>query len=68
MKQAASAVPALVMARGHRIDGVNEIPFVLGDDFAKVDKTGAALKVRPHTVSNFPPIFLSLYLSDVCNL
>lgn len=43
--QAASAVPALVMARGHRIDGVNEIPFVLGDDFAKIDKTAAALKV-----------------------
>lgn len=29
---AASAVPALVMARGHRIDDVAEIPFVVEDD------------------------------------
>ena len=32
-------MPALVMARGHRIEGVNEIPFVLDDTFAKLDKT-----------------------------
>lgn len=42
---AASAVPALVMARGHRIEGVNEIPFVLDESFAKLDKTAAAVKV-----------------------
>jgi len=41
---AASAVPALVMARGHRIEGVNEIPFVLDESFAKLDKTSAAIK------------------------
>merc|ERR1719499_1561206 len=29
---AASAVPALVMARGHRIDQVEEIPMVVSDD------------------------------------
>ncbi|TFJ86323.1 hypothetical protein NSK_002531 [Nannochloropsis salina CCMP1776] len=42
---AASAVPALVMARGHRVDGVAEIPFVLDESFAKVDKTAQAVKV-----------------------
>ena len=42
---AASAVPALVMARGHRIDAVNEIPFVLDSSFAKVGKTAQAIKV-----------------------
>jgi len=36
---AASAVPALVAARGHRIDNVAEIPLVLENDFQKPRKT-----------------------------
>jgi large subunit ribosomal protein L4e len=43
--QAASAVPALVMARGHRIEEVKEIPFVLDDTLGGVEKTGQAHKV-----------------------
>jgi large subunit ribosomal protein L4e len=41
---AASAIPALVMARGHRIDEVNEIPFVLSN-VEDVKKTRDALKI-----------------------
>ena len=40
---AASAVPALVMARGHRIQSVDEIPLVVEADFSSVKKTRAAL-------------------------
>merc|ERR1719361_1076736 len=40
---AASAVPALVMARGHRIQPVEEIPLVIENDFHKLKKTRAAL-------------------------
>lgn len=36
---AASALPALVMARGHRIDEVPELPLVLSDDLIRVQKT-----------------------------
>lgn len=36
---AASAVPALVMARGHRIDEVPEMPLVFSDSVNKVTKT-----------------------------
>jgi len=42
---AASAVPALVMARGHRIQKVEEIPLVVKDDFQSLRKTRDALKV-----------------------
>ena len=42
---AASAVPALVMARGHRIEKVPEIPLVLDDAVESVQKTAQALKV-----------------------
>jgi len=38
---AASAVPALVMARGHRCDQMSEIPFVVEDDFCRLTKTKA---------------------------
>ena len=38
---AASAVPALVMARGHRIQSVNEIPIVVERDFQALKKTRA---------------------------
>ena len=41
---AASAVPALVMARGHRIQSVDEIPLVIEADFAKLKKTRAAAR------------------------
>jgi len=40
---AASAVPALVMARGHRIQPVEEIPLVIENDFRSLKKTRAAL-------------------------
>ncbi|KAL5984012.1 60S ribosomal protein L4 [Asimina triloba] len=42
---AASAVPSLVLARGHRIDSVPEIPLVLGDSAEAVEKTSAAIKI-----------------------
>ena len=42
---AASAVPALVMARGHRINEVPEVPLVISDAAADVSKTSAALKL-----------------------
>lgn len=40
---AASAVPALVMARGHKIDEVPELPLVLSDGCQKLTKTKAAV-------------------------
>eukprot|EP01084_Bolivina_argentea_P306645 529912_1 len=40
---AASAVPALVMARGHRIQSVDEIPLIIEKDFQSLKKTKAAL-------------------------
>jgi len=40
---AASAVPALVMSRGHRIEGVPEIPFVVDDSVASINKTKDAV-------------------------
>jgi large subunit ribosomal protein L4e len=41
---AASAVPALVMARGHRIEGVNEIPLVISNESVKdINKTKDAV-------------------------
>jgi large subunit ribosomal protein L4e len=39
---AASAVPALVMARGHRVDDVPEIPLVLDTSLESTKKTSAA--------------------------
>jgi large subunit ribosomal protein L4e len=40
---AASAVPALVMARGHRIERVPEIPLVISNDLAGFKKTKQAI-------------------------
>jgi len=40
---AASAVPALVMARGHRIDQVAEVPLVVSDSAERLVKTSAAV-------------------------
>ncbi|MQL90051.1 hypothetical protein Taro_022648 [Colocasia esculenta] len=42
---AASAVPALVMARGHRIEEVPELPLVISDSAEGVEKTSSAIKV-----------------------
>jgi large subunit ribosomal protein L4e len=42
---AASAVPSLVMARGHRIETVPEIPLVVSDSAEGVEKTSNAIKV-----------------------
>jgi large subunit ribosomal protein L4e len=43
---AASALPSLVMARGHRIDEVAEVPLVVSSDRVKdVNKTNAAVKL-----------------------
>ena len=40
---AASALPALVMARGHRIEHLSEIPLVIEDGLESVQKTSAAM-------------------------
>jgi len=42
---AASALPPLVQARGHRIGEVPELPLVVSDDFEKVTKTKEARKI-----------------------
>lgn len=42
---AASAVPALVMARGHRIEQVPEVPLVIADAAESVSKTSKAVEV-----------------------
>ncbi|KAK1312703.1 60S ribosomal protein L4 [Acorus calamus] len=42
---AASAVPALVMARGHRIETVPELPLVISDSVESIEKTSSAIKI-----------------------
>lgn len=42
---AASAIPALVMARGHRIDTVSEVPLVISDDVESTMKTQKAVEI-----------------------
>ena len=42
---AASAVPSLVLARGHLIQNVPEVPLVLDDSVESVEKTSAAVSV-----------------------
>ncbi|RZC69810.1 hypothetical protein C5167_032943 [Papaver somniferum] len=42
---AASAVPSIVLARGHTIEGVPELPLVVNDSIEGVEKTSAAIKV-----------------------
>ncbi|GAB0489196.1 hypothetical protein MMPV_000413 [Pyropia vietnamensis] len=42
---AASALPALVMARGHKIDHVSEVPMVVSSEAERVAKTSAALEL-----------------------
>jgi large subunit ribosomal protein L4e len=42
---AASALPALVMARGHRIEGVPEVPLVIADGAESLTKTKGAVEL-----------------------
>jgi len=42
---AATAVPALVQARGHRIETVPEMPLVISDSAESIEKTSQALKI-----------------------
>lgn len=42
---AASALPSLVLARGHRIEQVSEVPLVLSDELEGIKKTSKALEV-----------------------
>uniref|UniRef100_A0A7S0RBK1 Large ribosomal subunit protein uL4 C-terminal domain-containing protein n=1 Tax=Chlamydomonas leiostraca TaxID=1034604 RepID=A0A7S0RBK1_9CHLO len=42
---AASALPALVMARGHRVEQVPEVPLVLSDAAESITKTSKAVEV-----------------------
>jgi large subunit ribosomal protein L4e len=42
---AATALPPLVMARGHRIEDVSELPLVVGDGAQSITKTKAALEL-----------------------
>jgi len=42
---AASSLPPLVMARGHRIDDVTELPLVVSDSAQSVSKTSKALEL-----------------------
>mmetsp|Transcript_38340 Transcript_38340/g.109554 ORF Transcript_38340/g.109554 Transcript_38340/m.109554 type:complete len:388 (+) Transcript_38340:32-1195(+) len=42
---AASAIPALVQARGHRIDEVPEIPLVVGNGVESITKTAKAVEL-----------------------
>ncbi|KAH7432799.1 hypothetical protein KP509_07G041200 [Ceratopteris richardii] len=42
---AASAIPSLVLARGHRIEKVAEVPLVIDDTVESVEKTTSAVKV-----------------------
>jgi large subunit ribosomal protein L4e len=42
---AASALPALIMSRGHRIENVEEVPLVVSDSIESVTKTSAAVKL-----------------------
>lgn len=49
---AASALPALVMARGHKVDEVPEVPLVLSDDFQSIQKTAKALSILASVGAN----------------
>ncbi|KAL6138639.1 hypothetical protein ACLB2K_063919 [Fragaria x ananassa] len=42
---AASSVPSLVTARGHKIENVPELPLVISDSAESVEKTSGAIKV-----------------------
>jgi large subunit ribosomal protein L4e len=40
---AASAIPSLVLARGHRIEEIEEVPLIVGDGIESLTKTKAAV-------------------------
>ncbi|CAJ0920429.1 9806_t:CDS:2 [Entrophospora sp. SA101] len=42
---AASSIPALVLARGHRIEEIQEVPLVIGDGIESLEKTKAAVQL-----------------------
>ncbi|OXB71600.1 UNVERIFIED_CONTAM: hypothetical protein H355_009444 [Colinus virginianus] len=42
---AATGLPALVMARGHRVDSISELPLVVSDELQQITKTSKALQV-----------------------
>ncbi|KAJ0966407.1 hypothetical protein J5N97_027545 [Dioscorea zingiberensis] len=42
---AASAIPSLVSARGHRIESIPELPLVISDTSESIEKTSSALKI-----------------------
>ena len=42
---AGSALPALVMARGHRIENIPEVPLVVANGIESVQKTSNAVKL-----------------------
>jgi large subunit ribosomal protein L4e len=42
---AATAVPSLVLARGHRVESVPELPLVVSDSAESIEKTAQAIKV-----------------------
>ena len=42
---AATALPALVMARGHRIDNIGEVPLVVDNSIEKLSKTKDAIRL-----------------------
>ncbi|EFH70117.1 hypothetical protein ARALYDRAFT_314007 [Arabidopsis lyrata subsp. lyrata] len=47
---AATAVPSLVMARGHKIENVPEFPLVVGDSIESVEETSEAVNVLKRIV------------------
>jgi len=48
---AASAVPALVMARGHRVDEVEEIPIVIDDSVEDMESTSDVKKMLTESLN-----------------
>jgi large subunit ribosomal protein L4e len=48
---AASALPSLVLARGHRIEQIQEVPLVISSDIESVQKTKAAVELLKATAS-----------------
>lgn len=62
---AASAVPALVAARGHAIDQINEIPLVVSaETLAAVDKTKKAVEVlkKLHVYADIEKVIASKHV------
>lgn len=49
---AASAIPPLVMARGHKIDEVPEMPLVVGGGFEGVQKTAKVVEILSNLGAN----------------